>query len=382
MKRTRLARIVLMTIAPLAALAVGPAASAAASHSGQRPAAPMPVKSALASRAAPAASGPALAADALIDGTSVLDTYSEVHQSITVTSLGTGEYDIVLAGLGGIGEGNVQATAVGADASCEPSGWGPEQGDAANFVVLVNCFSGANLAAAEFFLTVTRPRSAPGGVFDYAFSYRFTGSGKLTGDTQYNSERGANSMKTLGTGRYQILFGGKPTKGATGVVKVTGVGTAAGYCNPVSFSGTKKGEVVDVDCFGPTGAPQEQVFEVVYATGANVLGATGLSTANAYVSSQSPAYQPADQYVSRRGGRVTVVHYGLGEYQVVLSGLPIGATNIGNMQVSAVGKSAQCEVPEVFSGGSARYASLGFVFCYNRSGGAVDSPFTVSYAVP
>jgi hypothetical protein len=382
MKRTRLARIVLMTIVPLAALAAGPAASAAAAHSGPKPAAPMPVKPALAGPAVPAASGPALAADALIAGTSAVDTYSEAHQAITVTSIGTGEYDIVLAGLGGIGEGNVEATAFDSDVSCEPYGWGPEEGDAANFVVLVNCFSGANLTAADFYLTVTRPRSAPGGVFDFAFSYRFTGSGKLTGSDQYNSEHGTNSMKTLGTGRYQVLFPGKPTKGTTGVVKVTGVGTAAGYCNPVSFSGTKKGEVVDVDCFGPTGAPQEQVFEVVYATGANVLAATGLTTANAYVNSTSPVFVPSDQYVSRRSGRVTVVHYGLGEYQIVISGLPIGETNTGDMQVSAVGKSAQCEVPEIFSGGSARYATLGYVICYNRSGGAVNTPFTVSYAIP
>jgi hypothetical protein len=377
----KLARITVMVLSTVAALAVtGPAmASTPAAAAAPRPAmapgrTPAP--------AARAATGAALAGDALIEGGSVQSafSYNESGKAITVETLGTGEYDLVFAGLGGISVGNVQVSTFDAYGSCEPYDWGPTSSHTA-FVALVDCFSGGSLASEEFFITVTQPRSKPGGVYDYAFMDRFTGSGRLTGGAQYNSEGKADSVKYLGTGRYQVLLGGKKTTGTTGVVKVSAFGTAESFCNPTGWKGSRSGEVVDVDCFSATGAAENELFSLAYATSTNVMGSSKLVTVNAYANSSAAVYQPGDQYNSRRGARVTVAHLGSGYYEVLLAGSPSPASNFGDFQLNVVSSRGICTLGAIAEQQSTRYATSLDVFCVTTGGTPTNLPFDVEFAV-
>jgi hypothetical protein len=390
----KLARITLMVIGTVAALTVAVPATAAptSANTHAKAPAPMPARSLLQAAAAPgrvaapsgrAATGPALAGDALVEGSTLASGffYNESGKSVTLDSLGTGESDIVFAGLGGIAVGNVQVSAQESYGTCEPYDWGPNSSHT-EFVVLVDCFEDGSLANVNFFVTVTQPRSRPGGVYDYVVMNRPTSSGKLTGGAQYNSEGKPNSVKHLGTGRYQVLLGGKRTTGTTGVVKVSPFGTAPAFCNPTGWKGSRTGEVVDVDCYGPSGAAENEIFSLAYATRTNVMGSDKLGTANVYANGSAAVYQPSDQYVSRRGGRVTVVHTNLGFYEVLVSGLPSPASNLGDFQFNAVSTRGVCSVETYFEAQSVKYVTAIEIVCVNTKGTVTNLPFDLEFAVP
>jgi hypothetical protein len=86
---------------------------------------------------------------------------------------------------------------------------------------------------------------------------------------------------------------GPKATGATGTVKAT-AGATTGECEVVSWHGTTTGQVINVDCFSPSGAPQNNAFSLSYARGTNLMGlSSAAATANAYANQPTTAsYQP------------------------------------------------------------------------------------------
>lgn len=301
-------------------------------------------------------------------------------QAVLYSSSTQGIYEVEFANLGSIaGNANVQVTTYGDVRTCATSGW---QADGTKLRVVVDCYdvNGA-LSTGDFDIVVTHPTSAPHGVFDYALDDHPNSSGTLTSN-QYNSSHKQNSVKHLGTGRYQMLFGGPKTTGTRGVVHVTPFGAQAGNCEAESWTGSAKGELVNVDCFGPGPghAPQNREFTVTYTTSSSLMGINGQVVANAFANGKAPLYSPSVQFNSKKGAKVSVVHYRTGEYEVLAIGSG-GNTDKwgGDVQVSAVGSKDQLCISDGW--GQQLTPSLD-VECFDKAGNSVDAPFTVEWVVP
>jgi hypothetical protein len=359
-RRAGLARIVALILAPLCALAISVPAVA-----GQRaPAGP--------------ARPSALAGYTYWNGSGQSTTYNESGQAISTDNFATGAYVVTFDGLGAITGGNVQATAGAGFTTCSVL-WGPS---GTNLQVNVWCFSlGTGIAEnSPFSLTVTQPRSAPGGPYDYAFVYKDATSGTLTGAYQYSSARKKDRVAHLGTGRYQVTLGGRRSAGTAGTVKVTPWGNEPGGCNVTGWHGSSTGEIVTVDCSTAAFAPQNRPFVLVYAKRTNLMGLAGKTTASAYASRRAAAvYQPKVQYDSHRGARVTVLNSGPGRYQILFAGSGSGqpGANPGDIQVSAVGPSRQCFIDTWVQA----VTPNAYVDCDNKTGHLANAAFTIAWVV-
>jgi hypothetical protein len=296
-----------------------------------------------------------------------------------VVNTATGTYEVEFAHLGGIAHtAVVQTTSYETSDDCSPSGWAAT-GTRLNVIVQCWNVTTGTLEDVEFDVLVTSPVSPPSGTFDYAFVNRSASSGQLS-RLQYNSAHKKNWSTHLGTGKYQVLLGGPKTTGTTGVVKISAYGSEPGDCEVNGWKGSAKGELVNVDCYGLGHTLENREFIVTYTTASSLLGLKGQVVANAFANGKAQIYQPADQYDSVKGARVTVVRYGLGFYEVV----PIGSGGNflkwgGNVEISAVGnKGAHC-----FSYGWNPDTNPSLeVICVNKNGDGVDSPFTIEWVVP
>ncbi len=363
-------RLSCLALTVAATAAAGLATSAPASAVGARPA-----------TAHPAAAN-AVAAYAWVDG--AIDTYyafnSKVSgsQAVLYSSSASGLYEIEFAQLGSIASNvGVQVTTYSQTVTCAVTGWSKDGG---KLKVGVNCYNlSGSLVAGDFDIIVTHPTSAPHGVFDYALDDHPNSSGPLTSN-QYNSSRKQNSAKHLGTGRYQVLFGGPKTSGTQGVVHVTAFGGQPGSCEVESWTGSAQGELVNVDCFGPgpNPVPQNRGFTVAYATSSSLMGINSQVVANAFANSKAPLYSPTVQFDSKKGAKVSVVHYG--EYEVLAVGSGGNFSKWGgDVQVSAVGNKDKLCISDGW--GQELTPSLD-VDCYDKAGHLVDASFTVEWVVP
>jgi hypothetical protein len=332
----------------------------------------------------PAASN-AVAGYAWVDGGNV-ESYYDFNSAnghataVTASSPSTGDYQVEFANMSGIASSvGVQVTPYSTARTCAASGW---EADGTKLRVVVDCydFSGA-LSDGNFNVIVTHPTIAPHGVFDYALDYEPNASGTLI-TNQYNSSHKKNSVKHLGTGRYQLLFGGPKTTGTQGIAHVTPVGAQSGNCELVSWTGSAKGELVNVDCFaaGPGHAPQNRKFIVTYATSSSLMGINGQVVANAFANGKAPLYAPNVQFSSKRGAKVSVVHYRTGEYGVLAVGSGGNAVKWGgDVQANAVGTRGQLCISGGWGTGITPSLSVN---CYDKSGNLADASFTVEWVVP
>ena len=200
-------------------------------------------------------------------------------------------------------------------------------------------------ADAQFTLLVTHPSSPPHGTFDYSLNTRANTSGKLT-SFQFNSAHKQNSIKHLGTGKYQLTLGGPKTAGTQGIVKLSAYGNTPGDCELGGWKGSASGELVNVDCYGVGHVLADRDFIITYASANSIMGINGQVVANAFANSKAAVYQPAVQYDSAKGAKVTVAHLATGRYNVLTAG---SAGNVakfgGDVQVNAVGTNGRhCSV--------------------------------------
>lgn len=327
----------------------------------------------------------AIAGYAWVDGGSVqvyydFDSANGHGTAVTSSSPSTGIYQIEFADMGGIAHNAaVQITPYGPDETCATSG---QDNDHGKLRVMVDCYSlGGTLTNGNFNLIVTHPTSPPNGVFDYSLDYA-PNSSRMLITNQYNSSHKKNSVKHLGTGKYQLLLGGPKTTGTHGIVHVTPVGAQPGNCELVSWTGSAKGELVNVDCFGPGPGhvAQNREFIVTYATSSSLMGIKSQVVANAFADGKADLYSPSVQFDSKRGAKVSVVRYKTGRYEV----LPFGSGGNtvkwgGDVQLSAVGSRDQ----QCISGGWGQFTNPSLnVDCFDKAGNPTDVPFTVEWVVP
>ena len=135
-----------------------------------------------------------------------------------------------------------------------------------------------------------------------SFVHKSNASGTLT-QSQYNSSHLHNSVRYLGTGRYQVTLGGPASKGTQGIVEAPAYGSAAGGCELVGWTGTTTGELVN-GCFGAGSTRANSQFLVTYAT-ANNLMAPACPTRTQLDSQPQAVYEPPNQLTTppARGSR-------------------------------------------------------------------------------
>jgi hypothetical protein len=306
------------------------------------------------------------------DGT--LDRSTDYNSTGTWVAVGhtthSGQYLVTFGNLAFPG-GDAQVSAVDGGYACVVVGWGESGSD---LEVGVTCYNWSGIATdAAFYVLVTQPHSRPAGVLDYDWVNR--ASGTLSGVFQYNSSHRRNSVRHLGTGRYVVTMPGPGVSGANkGTVKVSPYGSGPGNCQVASWHTTSAGQQIGVACFAVGGAPMDREFTIVYARGNNLMGQNGKEDANALAVGPKSLYQPAVQFDSKRGARVSVVHLDKGIYEVLF----IGSTpthhfsgGSGNIQITAVGAAPRyCGIALGPS-----HNPLGIVSCFSATGHLADTGF-------
>jgi TolB protein len=190
------------------------------------------------------------------------DSYNSTGAANTIARTGTGAYTVTLPGLGA-SAGTVKVTATGAGAqSCEPTAWSAS-GTAER--VQISCFaSGGAAADAAFALTYAGSVSVLGDGWRataYALANEPTAA-SYTPASQYTV--GAPITVTrLGTGHYMLNLGADYA-GSGGDVQLSATGTRAAGCAVLGWGGATLDQTVDVQCYGPAGAPADEPFALAY----------------------------------------------------------------------------------------------------------------------
>jgi hypothetical protein len=375
-----------VAVTALALLGMASPASAAGAHSQPAHSMPQYPYGHPASRLAPALGAKNAAAGYLWTGDSSTATYYTYSTSGGTVSVAdntpsTGIYQVTFNGLQSINDtGDVQVSSYDTADTCPILGWGEVSGTEA---VDVACYepngtldTGTNL----FDVTITNPHSKPTGVFDYSWVFTDTHSSNLTGLGQYNSSHKTNRVKHLGTGRYQVTFPGPKTSGVHGTAEVTPFGAGGGNCVLAGWTGSKAGEVVNVDCYSATGSRQNREFDVLYASTNNVLGLNRDVDANALFSGRSGVTNPTEHYYSTPGAQEAADEYATGFYELALPGSGGQYRFIGgDVQINAVSShDYHCDVDDW----DQEPVPIIDVQCTNRAGHPVDTPYVVQWMVP
>ncbi|MFV2011603.1 MULTISPECIES: hypothetical protein [unclassified Micromonospora] len=193
-----------------------------------------------------------------------------------------------------------------------------------------------------------------------------------------NPGGGPITVTRSGAGIYQVRFGGLGplVTGGGGVVHAEAYGAAVRFCTVGSWYPSGADLLVNVYCFGASGARQDAYFvaNFVEATG-STLTADGVS----YLWSNnptSPQYTPSSWYRFDAGaGTSWVARDAPGSYAVKL---PASAAQTQDTfyQITAYTSAAvKCKVVSYLADGIAR------VRCRDASGAFVDSRFTITWTV-
>lgn len=305
------------------------------------------------------------------------DTTGGVVTVNTVAGPPRGTYLAQFPGLGAMTRPTLDVTPYQTQETCGVAAAGAAKGG--GWSVEVRCYSLSGTPQDGLFdLMLGQPSARPNGVLGFGIVDTASRSGRLT--SAYSSSHQVSRFKRVGAGHYLVTMPGPATKGVTGTVKVTLFGSSGGDCEIGGWHGTATGQLVDVRCFAPSGAPRNSMFSVTYVRRNNLFGLNGATDAYAYASlPQAGRYQPATQFGSHRHAAVTIVRYGVGQYQVRLhgSGGPFG-TNGGDVQISTVGSTDNhCRVLS-WSGGANPVA---YVSCVSNAGVQADSRFTIQWIV-
>jgi hypothetical protein len=181
-----------------------------------------------------------------------------------------------------------------------------------------------------------------------------------------------STVSVVGTGQYKITFAGAAASG--GVVHVTAIDSAPHWCQVNSFGPVGVDEVVTISCYRVGGAPDFTNFSAIFSSSSGPASAVG---AFGYVHS-TPTGALISQYNSA-GLANTVVHTGIGQWDVKFPGLSTPGPIDGSLQATAVSSPtvpARCKVLTWSSSSSGQVAQ---VRCFNAGGALADTRFTLTY---
>jgi hypothetical protein len=323
-------------------------------------------------------------------GTAGTTTYNSTGQGVSVLRDRPGVEVIQFTGIVTAGDAHVSVPAsfaTSVNASCNVESWfSVPINNPTVLDVEVDCFDNTgNMADEPFDLLITKPVLKPAGVLDYDFVPLAPLSELNTtfkGD-QFNSSGKLNSVTHASVGVYHVTMPGSGSAGNKhGTVKVSLTSDQPGSCQVGSWTATKSAQKITVQCFDPTGAPQDMPFTVTYARGNNLMGQNGLTDANATVLANGPSrvYQPAVQFDSVPHAKVTAAHLDVGKYLVFLArSSPTGASNGGDGHIQ-------------ITPASTHYRHCGYVLlrthtpklevtCTDAAGHPRNTSFTVQWVV-
>lgn len=196
----------------------------------------------------------------------MLQSYNSVGAFNTVAHVGTGQYEVILPGVGtGVLDGHVQVTAqhIAAPRRCKVAGWVPV---GIGHAVRVHCVDHTNtLVDTGFNLTYQRERAIFGG-FNPPSNFAYLFSPALGGASDFNSQGGANTIFPGGPGLDRVHFdlvGWRETH-----VQVTAFGPGPDYCQLQEvwqlFGTTVM--VRNVICFNGAGIMTSNPFLISYTS--------------------------------------------------------------------------------------------------------------------
>lgn len=184
----------------------------------------------------------------------------------------------------------------------------------------------------------------------------------------------ANPVKVdqLGLGSYVVHF--PQIGGRGGIAHATAVNASAHWCQIADWRPSGSGEDVYVNCYLPSGAPDNSTFTVLYTSSSGTLTPPTGSYGYVYADSSGTVLT---QYNS--AGATNAVSKGsTGIWKAWLPGLGL-SSHAGNFQVTAVDpkQGAHCKVSEWAPGSTGQTA---VVTCYDASDAPYDAKWTLSYS--
>jgi hypothetical protein len=218
----------------------------------------------------------------------------------SLTSLGTGQYQVTFYGLGNGVNSDVQVTANLGDYGphyCTTAGWGtPNDTDV---TVNVDCFnsSGAPLNS-DFSVFYQARTSAPasGAVAFLWANEPSTASYTPSSFYSYNSTGGTNTITRDNTGLYFAYLPGITRTG--GNPQVTAYGAVAARCQVIDWYHNHSGTNVAIQCVNAAGNPADEYFDLAFSYGAtDAVG--GTTSVGAYAWANNPtasSYVPDKAY--------------------------------------------------------------------------------------
>jgi hypothetical protein len=309
-------------------------------------------------------------------------SYNSRGGAITVTPLGTGEYEVSFAKLYDGNSDNIEVTGFQTSGYCTSAGWTPS-GKTLN--AYVHCFDAGGNRANSTFTLLYQSRNALFGSYNTGLAFVWascpTACASYTPGSaySYNSSGGTNTIARNVLGNYTVVIPG--ISKYDGAVQVTAYGSNAARCTLDGF-GPEGGfsTQATVQCFDGTGAPADEMFDLAFSRGqsfgltkaAASHGTYALADKDAVTTAYTPL-KPA-QYNGFGTGFLTAQKTSKGNYTVTLPGDPQYLTSNVLVTASIVGPATHNYCNVAGWGGAALY-----IACYAPGGGFVDSQFDVAF---
>ena len=203
----------------------------------------------------------------------------------------------------------------------------------------------------------------------YVWNPSLTGTSTAPSTYSYSSSGQSNTITQTGTGLYRVDFPGLGTE-VGGNVQVTAYGWGSERCKVSSWGSDGSKVSANIACFDSQGIAVDALFTASY------LRATGPWPFfnGGYLWADQPtaaSYTPYSTYQwNSSGANNTVQRIGVGSYYATFPGITV---NGGTVEVTAYGPGS--EYCKVSSWGS----NVVYVNCFNSSGQAADTRFTLSF---
>ena len=283
---------------------------------------------------------------------SSVSNFNSAGGANTVTILGTGQFQVVLHGLGNSLNSNVEINAYNTNGHphiCTSQGWTSANG--VDVTAYVGCYDFAGTPySGDFSLFYQSRSTATGGWAGYIWADQ-PGAASYTPNVNYNynNRGGSNTVTRQSAGVYTVTFPGLRAGGNPQVTAYSGYGNGpSAHCELSGWTtGRATTTTVGVLCFNASGAPADEYFNLAYNQ-SSLEGEGMVSGLWAYAFNPTKRnYTPHLYYTEIGGVYPTAQRFGvpLGQYSLT-------ASNPGGRQplpllgmVSAAGTGGEyCEV--------------------------------------
>lgn len=194
-----------------------------------------------------------------------------------------------------------------------------------------------------------------------------------SGTYWFNSTGGGITINRTSTGRYDVVYAGLGTGG--GVAHVQAYGSAANFCNVVSWSSLGTDEIVAIACFDSGTAPVDTSFVANFAVGHQSGAHFSYLWLDEPTASGKHTVAATYRYDST-GREPTVQRLSAGKYRVFLPASYDEQNEPYSVQVTAYGAATfRCKLSKAFVS-----AGTHDILCTDALGTPFDTQFVLTYA--